>query len=287
MLRQLLPRSLNAANVFRKFGKTIGGSVIGSLLVIVSPAMAQQGQPKHAARAVVELFTSQGCAACPPADALMCDYAFDSGIVVLTMPVTCWDYLGWRDTLANEKFTKRQRTYAKMRGERRIYTPQAVINGDAHLLGSDVVAMRKALTPITPAAAIASTPALPLAIDIIPEGEGFRVNITPSMASSPENASIILAPFYRAQTVAIGSGENKGSTLSYMNVVRDLVPLGTMPTTAAPNTPVTLSLQNIEAMPDNTDGFAILVQSGSTATPGRMLGAATFVSARAQSLPIN
>src|SRR6478752_5439349 len=87
--------------------------------------------PAHAAdpRAVVELFTSQGCSSCPPAD----------------MPIDYWDYLGWKDTLADSRFSARQRAYSHVRGDRDVYTPQAVINGSVHVIGSDRSSIENAI----------------------------------------------------------------------------------------------------------------------------------------------
>ncbi|MGI6244914.1 MAG: DUF1223 domain-containing protein [Pseudochelatococcus sp.] len=248
-------------------GMVIGG-FLGACLLLPLAAAAQQNAPAGQTRAVVELFTSQGCASCPPADLLMCDYARDASVVVLTLPVTCWDYLGWRDTLANEKFTKRQRIYAKLRGARRIYTPQAIVNGVAHVIGSDDTALRKALHTQS----VASRAPLPIAVLIARKDGGFRVTITPTAEVSREPATVVLAPFYRERTVRVEGGENNGRELHYFNVVRDLVPLASL--AAQPHQ--TLDLPTPDAMPDGTDGFAILVQSGDPAAPGRMLGAATF-----------
>lgn len=264
--------------IIQLLDKTLHAAILVTLVSLVRPASAQQGMPSHAVKAVVELFTSQGCASCPPADELMCEYAREKDLVVLTMPVTCWDYLGWKDTLANEKFTSRQRTYAKMRGIRRIYTPQAIINGQTPFLGSDAGGIQKALT------SAASTPhlALPMIINILPMGEDFRIEIFPSSSLHGEKATILLVPFYREKTVAITGGENRGQNASYMNVVRDLIPLAPLSAMPSPEEPIILDLGRAEAMPYKTDGFAILVQKGSTDSPGRMLGAASFVSNKRQ-----
>ncbi len=93
-------------------------------------------------RAVVELFTSQGCSSCPPADRLMGELAHDPSLVTLSLPVDYWDYLGWKDTLALHGHSNRQRAYADARGDREVYTPQVVINGVVHVLGSDKIGDR-------------------------------------------------------------------------------------------------------------------------------------------------
>src|SRR5262245_1562128 len=96
-------------------------------------------------RVVIELFTSQGCSSCPAADKLLSDYAHDPNVLALSLAVDYWDYLGWKDTLALAGHTARQRAYAKVRDDRAVYTPQAVINGLVHALGSDRAAIERAV----------------------------------------------------------------------------------------------------------------------------------------------
>src|SRR3989440_13064695 len=94
--------------------------------------------PAHAdPRAVVELFTSQGCSSCPPADRIIGELANDPSVIALSMPIDYCDYLGWKDTLADSRFSARQKAYSQMRGDREVYTPQVVVNGSAHVVGSD------------------------------------------------------------------------------------------------------------------------------------------------------
>src|SRR5437868_14905051 len=100
---------------------------------LTAGASALAGEP----RAVVELFTSQGCSSCPPADKLMGEFAADPSLVSISLPIDYWDYLGWRDTLADPRHTARQKAYSKGRGDREVYTPQVVVNGSLHALGSD------------------------------------------------------------------------------------------------------------------------------------------------------
>src|SRR6195952_5892138 len=101
-------------------------------------ALAAAVRPAHAdPRAVVELFTSQGCSSCPPADKIIGELAKDPSIIAVSMPIDYWDYLGWKDTLADTRFTARQKAYSRMRGDRDVYTPQVIVNGSAHVIGSD------------------------------------------------------------------------------------------------------------------------------------------------------
>src|SRR5512146_2271654 len=95
------------------------------LIVAASIASASAQEP----RAVLELFTSQGCSSCPAADKLLGELANDPSVIALSLPIDYWDYLGWKDTLADKRFTARQKAYSHMRGAREVYTPQVVING--------------------------------------------------------------------------------------------------------------------------------------------------------------
>jgi len=88
-------------------------------------------------RAVIELFTSQGCSSCPAADQLLAELQADPSVIPLSLPIDYWDYLGWKDTLALPGHTKRQKAYSHVRGDREIYTPQVVVNGIAQAIGSD------------------------------------------------------------------------------------------------------------------------------------------------------
>ena len=95
---------------------------------------------------MIELFTSQGCSSCPPADKLAGELAQDPSLLVMSLPIDYWDYLGWKDTLAHPGHTNRQRAYSKTRGDREVYTPQVVVNGIAQVLGSDKPAIESAIT---------------------------------------------------------------------------------------------------------------------------------------------
>jgi hypothetical protein len=105
-----------------------------------SPSLAQDpvgaGQPAVIPRAVVELYTSQGCSSCPPADALLKKLSADPSIIALSLPVDYWNYLGWKDTFGSSRNSDRQRNYARARGDGAIYTPQAIVNGEVHVNGA-------------------------------------------------------------------------------------------------------------------------------------------------------
>ena len=101
---------------------------------------------------VIELFTSQGCSSCPPADLLLGQFAKRDNVLALSFPVNYWDHLGWRDTLAKDAFNERQRGYAGARGDREIYTPQIVVNGLVHTVGSQKSAIEAAIDENRPSA---------------------------------------------------------------------------------------------------------------------------------------
>src|SRR5207237_1565846 len=115
-----------------------GALGVCAIVAIVRPAHADP-------RAVVELFTSQGCSSCPPADQIIGELAKDPSVIALSLPIDYWDYLGWKDTLADSRFTARQKAYSNMRGEREVYTPQVVVNGSAHVIVSDRARIESAI----------------------------------------------------------------------------------------------------------------------------------------------
>lgn len=173
--------------------------------------------PTHAepVRAVVELFTSQGCSSCPPADALVGEMSRQPGVIALTLPVDYWDYLGWKDTLALPAFSKRQRLYAKERGDGQVYTPQTVVNGASHHVGSDKTAVTKAI-PAAP---------LPVAVTLAGSEAAPEVQI-PAAKEGPRAGAIWLLPVARKEQVVIMRGENRGKTITYTHVAREMIRLG-------------------------------------------------------------
>src|SRR5712692_3992351 len=121
---------------------------------LVASHLSAQAEP----RAVIELFTSQGCSSCPAADKLLGALAADPSLVPISVPIDYWDYLGWKDTLADPHNTARQRAYARARGDGKVYTPQVVVNGSLHVLGSDKAAIERAIAQSRKNGAMASPP---------------------------------------------------------------------------------------------------------------------------------
>lgn len=225
--------------------------------------IASYGVSRAAPKAVLELFTSQGCSSCPPADKLLAEFTDDPSIIALSLPLDIWDYLGWKDTLALAGHSARQRAYAELRGDRQVYTPQMVVNGSVHVLGSDRSAIEHAIVQTDHNTAVMSLPVLMSA-----DGGDLTVTIKGAPDGEP-GGEVWLCPLATAVAVAIGRGENHGRTITYHNVVRAWRKLGEF---SGADATWTIPLAQIEK--DDVDGAAVLVQEGSREKPGVILGAA-------------
>src|SRR5436309_7831167 len=133
-------------------------SVALSLAVVASATLTAAVASSAEPRGVIELFTSQGCSSCPAADKLAGELARDPSLVVMSLAIDYWDYLGWKDTLALPGHTNRQRAYSKVRGDREVYTPQVVVNGVTHVIGSDKQAIESAVAQTRKQAGTLSVP---------------------------------------------------------------------------------------------------------------------------------
>jgi hypothetical protein len=211
---------------------------------------------------VVELFTSQGCSSCPPADELFAELATKDDIVALAYHVNYWDYLGWQDTLSTKENTERQYDYMRAFGSRSVYTPQAVINGRSHVNGASRMEVDGALSRLDRT------------------GEGMRVRIKVSRTSDrvtidagdagggPTDAHVVIVYFDPPQMVKIGQGENSGRSLTYWNAVSDIQIAGMWHGKAQR---YELPMTEIS----KKGGCAVLLQSvGKDGMPGPILGAA-------------
>ena len=222
-----------------------------------------QAEPRQVApRAVIELFTSQGCSSCPAADKLLGEIARDTSIIAMTLAVDYWDYLGWKDTLALKSHSNRQRAYAKARGDREVYTPQAVVNGVMHVLGSDKVAIERAIVHT-------GKPATPLALAVNASVAGGTLNVSVPAKDGQAAGEIWLCPITRLVPVKIGRGENRGHTVTYSNVVRRWVKLGEWTGKAA-----SFAVPITELQSGEIDSIAVVVQAGAASEPKVVLGAA-------------
>jgi hypothetical protein len=227
-------------------------------LLVASSALANASEP----RALLELFTSQGCSSCPPADKLLGELAGDPSLVAISVPIDYWDYLGWKDMLANPAHSARQRAYARLRGDRQVYTPQIVVNGSTHVLGSDRAAVERAITVTDRNAAIMSVP-------VLMSVGGNSLDVKVAAGKEHIGGEVWLCPLAQSVSVDIGRGENTGRTVTYHNVVRRWVKLGDF---AGADTAWKVPIADI--LGDDVDAAAILVQQGTHDKPGIVLGAA-------------
>jgi hypothetical protein len=235
--------------------------IVGFLLASYAGAGAEP-------RALLELFTSQGCSSCPPADKLLGEFAADPSLVAISDPIDYWDYLGWKDTLASPAHSARQHAYARVRGDREVYTPQIVVNGAMHALGSDRSAIERAIAQTDQKPGVMSLPVLlsiggtNLNIDARPRGDGKN--------DARLGGEVWLCPLARTVTVTIGRGENHGRTITYHNVVRRWIKLGEFGGGAESTWSVPFS----DIRSDDIDAAAVMVQEGTREQPGIILGAA-------------
>jgi hypothetical protein len=233
--------------------------------VCTSAATPASAEP----RAVIELFTSQGCSSCPAADKLLGELSSDPSLMTMSLAVDYWDYLGWKDTLALHGHSDRQRAYAEARGDREVYTPQVVVNGIVHVLGSDKAAIEKAIAQTR-----RSTGVLALPVTLTVRDGKVTVNV-PAAQNELRTGEVWLCPVTSKASVEIGRGENHDRTLTYHNVVRRWVKLGDWHGKSETfSVPVT-ELPKGEYSLKDIDRLDVVVQSGVAAKPGLMLGAAS------------
>jgi len=226
-----------------------------------APANLEPSQPAPI-RAVVELFTSQGCSSCPPADTLLKTLADDPSIMALTLPVDYWNYLGWKDTFASSRNSDRQRSYAKVRGDGSIYTPQVVVNGIQHVNGASKAEIENAI----------GTTSKSLGPDRIPvrfwqENNTLNIATGGAQPGHPvEEATIWFGVVQTSGTVDITQGENKGKSLTYTNIVRELTPIGLWK-----GQPMQIQIPRGAVMLAETQKSVVLIQEGRA---GPIIGAA-------------
>ena len=229
-------------------------------VVVVCVSAVSDAPAQAEPRAVIELFTSQGCSSCPAADKLLGELADDPSLVAMSLPVDYWDYLGWHDTLALAGHSKRERAYAHVRGDGQVYTPQIVVNGNAHVLGSDKIAIERAIAQDRKNGVRLSLP-----VTLAVAGDKVSVDVP---AGKDGRGEVWLCPITKAVAVAIGRGENHGRTITYHNVVRRWLKLGDW---AGAAQSFKLPLHDIQT--GDIDSAAVVVQSGNAGNPGPMIGA--------------
>jgi hypothetical protein len=208
---------------------------------------------------VVELFSSQGCNSCPPADRLLSELRAMPGVLALTFHVDYWDYLGWKDTLASPEFSQRQYDYAKARGDMDVYTPQMIVNGEKQMVGSQ----RSEVFAVLEQSRRKSWPATASITET-----GREIVIELGSATTPQDATLWVMPIVERTTVKIEKGEMAGREIAYTNVVRKLVPAGMWTGSGA-----RIALPREGLMPPGASGCVALLQKGKV---GPILGCACW-----------
>jgi|694.fasta_scaffold142799_2 hypothetical protein len=221
-------KSNTTDKVFRTIAK-VAFSTIAIAAVHLSVPPLTEAESKNSVPAVLELFTSEGCSSCPPADALLSELAKKNpnSIVVLSEHVDYWNYLGWKDPYSSPLFSERQKHYVDNLHSSSMYTPQLVVNGTAESVGNNPQAVEQALKSQNGANLSA------LAISTIGNSSQPNINVefdsVPEMASSPFVANIAFVKDYATSKVT--RGENQGRTLMHTNVVTKLISVKCAPTT--------------------------------------------------------
>jgi hypothetical protein len=222
---------------------------------------AAGGELKQGPKAVLELFTSQGCSSCPAADALLKELGERPEVIALAYHIDYWDYIGWPDTFGAKANSDRQRDYATAWGSSRIFTPQLIVNGR-----DGVVASRK-----DEVEGMLDAAALELPVTLAANGDMLEIDI-PAQAGLGE-AVVWLVSYLDRADVQIARGENEGKTIGYTQIVTDRQALGMW----EPGTGAHLKLPLSEVLADPANGAVILVQQERSGLPGRILGAASFL----------
>lgn len=238
---------------------TIARAIILVLLGATAGAASPAAATEEQTLVVVELFTSQGCSSCPPADAYLGELAQRPGILALAYHVDYWNYIGWTDPFASKLATQRQRDYCKQLNMRYVYTPQMVINGVTEGVGSE----RETIGPLIKAAM--DEKGLRQHVTILREAPGKLV-VHVDAGSTTEPATLWLVGFDREHATPVPRGENEGQTLREYQIVRSTEAIGTWQGEA-------LDLVLTVDRPAGDGGIAVLLQQGGS---GRIIGAAVL-----------
>ena len=234
--------------------ETLTESAMRRPLAALWIALAAAAAPASADPVVVELYTSQGCSSCPPADALLHDLAKYDDVIPLALHVDYWDFIGWPDSFAQPAFGARQKAYARVNKSRTVFTPHMVVGGVDHIIGAEAMALMDRVQ----AHAEASKP---VRLSLASTADGPVIMAQSEMAFETP-VDLILVSYTASETVDIRHGENAGRVLTYTNIVRAWEPLGNWDGAEAINLP----------LPDPVEGQhrVVLAQA---AGPGAILAA--------------
>ncbi|HXO22276.1 MAG TPA: DUF1223 domain-containing protein [Thermoanaerobaculia bacterium] len=211
--------------------KTLPSLALVALALIAAPRGEAAGE-RAAAPVVVELFTSQGCSSCPPADRLLSRLTGDADlagrVIPLAFHVDYWNYIGWQDPFSSADWSKRQNDYARAWGENRIYTPQLVVNGKTECVGSDERLVRQRI-----AEALKAAPAGQVGLKVEPAAGGLRVEADARLAGGVgRDLDLLVALYETGLSTPVKAGENARQTLQNDYVVRRLARVLTLPAAA-------------------------------------------------------
>lgn len=244
--------------------KTFFSILAAAGVLVLAQAGALRAGEVQKPLGVVELFTSQGCNSCPPADIALETFAGRSDVVALGYHVDYWDYLGWRDTLGSKSNTQRQYDYAAGLHRRGVYTPQAVINGRSHTNGGHYNEIADTLESYD-----RSGEGLTVGMTLTDLGDRMRVTAD-SAPTDGAKVHIVLVYFRVQADVKIERGENAGKTISYVNAVVDHQTIGMWEGHA-----LSVDIPHSELAVRKADGCAVLLQKATEGGhPGAIIGAA-------------
>ncbi len=191
----------------------IGAAAFATMMMCSAGAAVAQDR-----LVVVELYTSQGCSSCPPADDLFARLAAREDVLPLALHVDYWDYIGWKDSFANPAFSNRQKAYARVAGSRTVYTPQMIVGGVDHLVGTREMELGVLLERHADLAE-------PVTLHVSRSGDVAMIRLEP--AAGPVGEVLVqLVRYMPSATVEIHRGENAGRTITYTNIVTDWRILG-------------------------------------------------------------
>ncbi|MEM1431888.1 MAG: DUF1223 domain-containing protein [Pseudomonadota bacterium] len=195
----------------RSVARLVAASALATAASLGSATAQTSSEGAERSPVVVELFTSQGCSSCPPADQLLRDLAQEEGVIALALHVDYWDYIGWKDSFARPEHTVRQKAYARASGERMIYTPQIIVEGRARVVGAKAMAVVNA---------VEEQRAAPPQIALTAERTGEVLQIEARALTQATAELVVQLVRYKPEgRVEILRGENAGRTLSYANIV--------------------------------------------------------------------
>ncbi|MEO6012680.1 MAG: DUF1223 domain-containing protein [Devosia sp.] len=234
-------------------------SAVIAASLIAAPVAGAAAEIRSNPKAVVELFTSQGCSSCPKADEVFSSLGKRTDLIALAYHVDYWDYIGWADTFGAKANSDRQRDYAESWGSSRIYTPQLIVNGMSGVVGSRDKDVSGAI----------DTARLDLPVKLSVGGDMLEVSVDPRAGGTA--AMVWLITFKDHSEVKIERGENAGRTMDYTQIVTGKQMLGMWDATSGTHLKLPLS----EVMANGSNGAVILVQADKNGLPGPILGAAS------------